>query len=185
MGRRGPSKTTMSVSAAGSSSSRGIDWAFSGATLIIFAPFMQFVTGGLGRAPSSARPATGPRRSTERWRRREPGTRGEWVGRARRPRPARAGELAESARLLACLLPRYREDQGHAVVPGPQAVVLALAGRAIQRPPDCRALHEFDAREMLSFRGAGIVVILLVRDGLARCRRSGRYVLANCSCGSA
>lgn len=44
-------------------------------------------------------------------------------------------------------------------MPGPQAVVLAVAGRAIQRPPDCRALHEFDAKEMLSFRGAGIVVI--------------------------
>lgn len=70
-------------------------------------------------------------------------------------------------------------------MPGPQVVVLSVAGRAIQRPPDYRALHELDAKEMLSFRGAGIVVILLVVDGLVRCWRSGRYALADCSCGSA
>lgn len=50
----------------------------------------------------------------------------------------------------------------------------------MQRPLDCRALHEVDTREIISFRSAGIVVILLVVDGVARCRRSGRYALANC-----
>lgn len=46
-------------------------------------------------------------------------------------------------------------------------------------------MHEIDTKEIISFRGAGVVVILLVVDGLARRRRSGRYALANYSCGSA